>query len=665
MKRPITIRRSLLANLIGMIVLLGAGIMATTFIGTRRAAESLSGRMLEQSCTLVASRLAAYFSPVAEQILVVRGEAVRDVLRLDDPEPVIAAFLDVVERSPAISAGMLADDSGREVMVMRTEAGWRVRETDPARWERRVRWIEWEGDARDRATERFEESEYDPRTRPWFQGALGRVETVGGFDEPARLLHWTRPYIFFTSRRPGLTAAVALESNGGSRRVIGFDVLLEDVSDFTDSLDVSEQGFALVLSDDVRMVGLPRHPALADAATRRAALLAHPDDLGLEEVGAALAASRKRPTTALFEPFRFISAGKGWWCAVQRFVVGIDRPFLIAVMVPEEDLVGNVTRIRAAVLGTTMLVILIAVLRSILLARRYGRPLEALAAESDRIATGDLEAASPVATDVAEMRRLADAHDHMREGLRTLLRLERDIGVARDIQQRAFPKAMPQLPGWEFAAWNQPADETGGDGYDVFVVPGGALLFLADATGHGIGPALLATQLRSLVRMAARAGLPLDRLVTQVNAQLVEDLPTGRFVTAWFGRLHAETGRLESFSAGQAPMIVLRAEADAIERLDADVPPLGLVAALEVTPEPPIDLAPGDRFVVVSDGFTEARGLDGTLFGIGRVEAILRAGRDDKAAALIERLRRAIAEWTGDAPADDDRTIVVIRRLPG
>src|SRR5262249_21325801 len=149
------------------------------------------------------------------------------------------------------------------------------------------------------------------------------------------------------------------------------------------------------------------------------------------------------------------------------------------------------------------------------LARRYSRPIGALVKESERISRGNLEPGPAVRSSIREVHQLADAHDRMRRSLTTLLKLEGDLQVARRIQQDTLPEQIPSLAGFDIDAWNEPADETGGDTYDVIGYRRGetglaltsagaerAVLLLADASGHGIGPALSVTQVRAMLRMA-------------------------------------------------------------------------------------------------------------------------------------------------------------------
>lgn len=253
-------------------------------------------------------------------------------------------------------------------------------------------------------------------------------------------------------------------------------------------------------------------------------------------------------------------------------------------------------------------------------------------------------------------------------------RLERDLLVARSIQQQTFPSDLPNVPGFDVAATSVPADQCGGDAYDVlalangaFCPPGGsadgALLLLADATGHGIGAALSSMQTRGMVRLGVRLGQAVSRIAQETNSQLCEDLPGGRFVTAWLARLDHTTGAVESFSAGQGPLLIYRRETDQFEVLPTDGPPFGVFAWDEAVTVTHTTLAIGDAILALTDGFFEAESREGVQFGQTGVEEIVRRHRDAPAGDLLRAIADAVLEHTSNAPPADDRTgIILVRR---
>lgn len=270
--------------------------------------------------------------------------------------------------------------------------------------------------------------------------------------------------------------------------------------------------------------------------------------------------------------------------------------------------------------------------------------------QCERIATA-LAAQSAVA-----MRRARLLTDRME-----LVKLQRDLDLAKEIQSATFPSTFPDYQGWEIHGWCMPADATGGDAFDVVEVDGGAMLMVGDATGHGIGPAISVTQVRSMLRMAVRLDAPLLDLVTQLNNQLWQDTSAMQFVTAWFGRFDAATGEIETLSAGHGPMTLIRANGD-VESLEADVPPLGVIDSIMTSETVPLQLHPGDLLAIPTDGIIEAMEDDGTMYGQDRLVDLLVAGRTEPLPKLLERLRDDIEEFRAGRPPQDDRTILAIRR---
>lgn len=243
-------------------------------------------------------------------------------------------------------------------------------------------------------------------------------------------------------------------------------------------------------------------------------------------------------------------------------------------------------------------------------------------------------------------------------------RLAREIGVAREIQLGTLPRVIPSVSGYDIAGTFRPADETGGDVFDlVAIAPDRAFLLLGDATGHGIGPALSSTQVRAMSRLALRLGVDIDDMFAHINDQLVEDLPDDRFVTAFFGVLDASTHQIRYHAGGQGPLLHFHARSGGIEWLPATSMPMGFLPHRTRVAARLLDMAPGDVVAVVSDGVFECEDPAGVQFGRDRVaELVVR--HSGTAAALTEVLLDAVTAFADGRPQDDDVTMVIVRRLP-
>ncbi len=243
-------------------------------------------------------------------------------------------------------------------------------------------------------------------------------------------------------------------------------------------------------------------------------------------------------------------------------------------------------------------------------------------------------------------------------------RLDREISVARDVQIGTLPKQMPVLGGYDFGGAFEPTDQTGGDLYDFIPLQDNKLfLLMGDATGHGIGPALSATQVRAMLRVALRLKSSLDDAFVHINDQLCDDLPDDRFVTGFFGLLDGNTHRVNFHSGGQGPIMHFHASTGVFDWHPATTYPLGYMPQSNVAEPVTAAMDPGDVLGLISDGIYEYESESGEQFGQQRVGEIIEKGCDQGAQALVDEIIRAAREHGGLAPQADDITIVLVKRL--
>jgi len=242
-------------------------------------------------------------------------------------------------------------------------------------------------------------------------------------------------------------------------------------------------------------------------------------------------------------------------------------------------------------------------------------------------------------------------------------KLDREIAVARDVQIGTLPKEMPSIDGYGFAGAFAPTDQTGGDLYDFVQLDEHRLfLLMGDATGHGIGPALSATQVRAMLRVALRLESSLDDAFMHINDQLCDDLPDDRFVTGFFGLLDAEQHKVSFHSGGQGPIMHYHAASGEYDWHPATTFPLGYLPQSDLATALEIDLAPGDILGLISDGIYEYENEQGVQFGQQGVAAVIDQLPDGDADAVVAEIMRAVRQHGGSVPQADDITIVLARR---
>lgn len=245
-------------------------------------------------------------------------------------------------------------------------------------------------------------------------------------------------------------------------------------------------------------------------------------------------------------------------------------------------------------------------------------------------------------------------------------RVTHDLDIARSIQEGLLPAKAPQLDQFDIAGWNKPADQTGGDYFDWQALPDGRIaISLADATGHGIGPALVSTSCRAYARASILAGgrhNGNNGLLDRLNRLLAEDLSSNRFVTFAVAFLDPSQSQVKVMSAGHGPILWYKYASDYIEDLEAHGIPLGMIPGVKYGQGTEVCLASGDMLVLVTDGFYEWTNSNGEEFGLERLKTVISDSCGYSSEEIISRLRTAVTEFCGGTKQQDDLTIVIVKR---
>jgi sigma-B regulation protein RsbU (phosphoserine phosphatase) len=239
--------------------------------------------------------------------------------------------------------------------------------------------------------------------------------------------------------------------------------------------------------------------------------------------------------------------------------------------------------------------------------------------------------------------------------------LHREMDLARATQQALIPKHPPKLDWADAAGWNCASSVTGGDCWDMWVLPDGRLgIFLADASGNGIGPALVVSQARTLARALSEIDPDPHRILRRINARLVEDLEADRFVMAFLAFLGPD-GWLHWSSAGHGPAFIRNGSDETTLSLESHVEPLGVVAEWDGETPIPFQLAPGASLVVISDGIFESATAARAQFGLDRLKRTIETLPDEHAEGMVRGLCATVENWREGATPIDDQTIVAVR----
>jgi len=268
-----------------------------------------------------------------------------------------------------------------------------------------------------------------------------------------------------------------------------------------------------------------------------------------------------------------------------------------------------------------------------------------------------------IASALAAQCAVAVQRAQLTEALLLNERLDEEVSLAREIQMSTLPDEMPDVPGYDLHGQFLPTGRAGGDLFDLVVLDGRLFILLGDATGHGFGPALSATQMQAMLRVAFRCGADLNQAYRHVNNQLEEDLPDDRFVTAFMGFLDPHTHVIQYHSGGQGPILHFRAAEERCEWYRPSTFPVGILQIDDPGEAQQLQMAPGDILVLLSDGIYEFENRQGAQFGEERVARLLRYHHRLPAPELARQILNATFEHGEGVEQKDDITLVLVRRL--
>jgi hypothetical protein len=241
--------------------------------------------------------------------------------------------------------------------------------------------------------------------------------------------------------------------------------------------------------------------------------------------------------------------------------------------------------------------------------------------------------------------------------------MERDMQLARELQQNLLPAAMPELTGFDIAAMSRPAQQTGGDYFDWQAIDDKrVVLTLADVTGHGVGPALVTAACRAYFRATVERFSSLPDVMEHVNCLLFADLPDDKFVTCAMVELNVETNKGSFLSAGLGPSLHIKAATGQIITIGVQGLPMGLVQEITFDPIVDLELEIGDVVVLLSDGFYEWSNTDEEPFGLDRIGEAIVDNLDRSSDEIVAAMDLAVQNFVGDRSQVDDMTTVVIKR---
>jgi len=408
-RRDIPISRSLLVSALLVaslsLAVAFAGVQALVYEPARRAVARAE---LGTTARQVESSLAGLLKRVDTISRLKRDWGALGMLSTGDEQGIVRVIGTELTHEPSFSSVAIGDETGREVLIRRTpNGGFVTRQTDPEVHRGTEVDTTWTAEGQ-RLERTVLASDYDTRRRPWFR-------QVADAPADARVV-WTAPFVFKSNGLPGMSAVVQWTSPDGRRNISTTDIPLTDISRFTRDLEVGRHGFALVVTGDGALIGVPGGDAGPDGAHANGLLLQPLAALHHPALDAAFAQWKAAPASADAVQ-RFSVDGRSWLASFAHVPLEGPTPLVIGVLAPESDFAiagPQQWMTLAAILLVTISLTAWASLRG---ARRFARPLKALAAASERIGRLDLAGPVHVPTRWREVAETARAQEVMRQRL--------------------------------------------------------------------------------------------------------------------------------------------------------------------------------------------------------------------------------------------------------
>ena len=315
--------------------------------------QNMSKVMIQDRLDLSKKELSNIFDPINQKLATARERGKKGLFRdITDHQKLNDIFIPLLKNSPSLSSLMIANDQGDEYMLMKSDSLWITRATikggkdgNPIEYF----WKEKLNGEDILMGQKPYPTSYDPRSRPWYKLAME--------SQNDSISNWTSPYTFFTTKQPGITVSTKWkDGQTGQNFVFGMDMLIADLSNFTTTIDVTENGKIFILSDKAEVIGLPKDERFADKNTRHNYTLKKLIDLDIPILNEAIQVFRGKSNANKYLSFQY--KNDVWWAGVQMYELSPKNTLMIGVVVPETDFSNEIKGTRHMLFGGFIMIII-------------------------------------------------------------------------------------------------------------------------------------------------------------------------------------------------------------------------------------------------------------------------------------------------------------------
>lgn len=620
-----------LSLVVGLVV-----VLLVQFVQLSRSVDGLARELLEANVEHTRQGLDKLFGPAAQSLALARDRGAAGAYRGFGQVDFNRLFMPVLRHHSPISAVMHADNNGNELMLLdegaRSYLGCNTIGGAGIPGRTYSAWVE-QGDTLALVRSWQAETMYDPRDRPWFQGALA---------SPGPEVYWTTPYRFFNTGDPGITASRQWKEADGTVHVVAYDMSLADLYSNLFLLAPSPEGRAFIVTQDDRLLSLVGDDRFAAPESLLQALLDSVPRMDLPRVNRSLSVwdSLDKPSSG----FKMNVSGEPYYAQVVPYVLGANTLHL-GVVIPESDLLGDVRRMRIYLIGGVLLLGIV----TLLLTRAYHKKKEAYGELEDRTITAE------------------ERNRDMMGSLR----------YAKGLQDAMLPSpALMRSFFTESFVLYLPRDVVSGDMYWIDRVGNRTVFAVADCTGHGMPGALLTMVCNNVLQRVVKGQRLTDpgTVLDWTRELVVKNFERGGgevndgmdicFCMLEFAPEERPEGPVAKvhWAGANQPLWLVRKGAGEVEQHRTDQQPIGRYVTEEHFTTYSADLYEGDTIYLTTDGLVDQFGgaRNKKLMARGLKQLLLSVQHLDMEQQQ-ERIHQAYREWKGKADQVDDICIMGIR----
>ncbi len=442
------------------------------------------------------------------------------------------------------------------------------------------------------------------------------------------------------------------------------DIALDWLVDMTKKIKVFDTGYAYILSNKGIFIAHPNKEYYTKCLNYYD-LVAKNNDISAKKICDAM-------TNGETGFLRYYSYNRKEYCYVY-FQPLKETGWSLAIVIPENELYSSLQKTTLELMIIGLIGYILTLVFIVILANFATNPLKSLAKATLKIGKGDFHTVIPEVKSRDEIGILSNSFVTMQNNLIKYVndlkettsakeRIEKELSIARDIQQSILPRNFPENKEFDIYANLIPAKEVGGDLYDFFFIDDDNLCFaVGDVSGKGVPAALFMAITKTLFRSKVNASTTLDEAVTQINKAFFKEGDTSMFTTFFACILNIKTGCLKCCNAGHNPPILCSKDTTChyLESKEIFLP----VGVMEDTEYKGYELTleKGDKFILYTDGITEAMSKDSVQFSDEKLIELIEASNDKPLDELSKSVIENISQHAEGAEQSDDITLFVLR----